>query len=353
MTAGKTTRACQEATSFAVFGLRTAYVNNNHDMFRKSAGGSTGKFSSHNPSNIHLCDEVDVHICNRLSDVNLLIYEAVVIDEGQFFEDLVEVVTQLVEAGTMVQVYSLQGTFERKRFGNAIYLIPNADVFEQMTAKCMDCFIDPNLGFQKAAFSRRDTDETGLIEIGGIDKYSATCRKHHFKAIREQITIPGVEIDHIDNQWNDKLHEMLSTVYSLDESSKRRGPIITDIGQSIGITYREDKPVVINTLIDDNKIIEEHWNKTPQNVTYPCTCVCHNICLTNIPHEQCCSCGARIYNTNQNNDEFIHHVSDTGRFEYRCNVCSKHGHTCQFVQLYINDDNFKYRCKACNESEIN
>jgi len=179
MCAGKTSHACQEASTLSVLGLRVAYINHNIDNDRTTLGGCPGKFHCHNPSNIFLDSNVETLISSTLSSLNLELYEAIVIDESQFFDDLVETVNKLVNDGKIVQVYGLAATFDRKKFGHTIELIPNADVFEQMTAKCVVCLKDKDLGFQPASFTMKTIDGAEVIVAGGLEKYLAVCRKHH------------------------------------------------------------------------------------------------------------------------------------------------------------------------------
>ena len=53
-------------------------------------------------------------------------YDVVGIDEGQFFPDVVEFCDEAANLGKTVVVAALDGTFERKPFGNIVSLIPLA-----------------------------------------------------------------------------------------------------------------------------------------------------------------------------------------------------------------------------------
>ena len=53
-------------------------------------------------------------------------YDVVGIDEGQFFPDVVEFCDGAANLGKTVVVAALDGTFERKPFGNIVSLIPLA-----------------------------------------------------------------------------------------------------------------------------------------------------------------------------------------------------------------------------------
>ncbi|EFC36973.1 thymidine kinase [Naegleria gruberi] len=100
----------------------------------------------------------------------LLGYHVIGIDEGQFFPDLVEFCEAAANGGKIVIVSALDGTFQRKQFGNVLSLVPMAESVVKLKAVCMVCGKD-------AAFSKRITDEQQTEVIGGSDKYIATCRK--------------------------------------------------------------------------------------------------------------------------------------------------------------------------------
>ena len=50
-------------------------------------------------------------------------YDVVGIDEGQFFPDIVKFCDEAANKGKIVVVAALDGTFERKPFGNIVDLV--------------------------------------------------------------------------------------------------------------------------------------------------------------------------------------------------------------------------------------
>jgi len=95
--------------------------------------------------------------------------DIVLINEGQFFPDLFEMVTLLVEKyGKTVHVCGLDSDFKRKKFGSLLDLIPLCDRVIKLTAKCNSCRC-------AALFSHRVTNETSQIVIGSLN-YVPLCR---------------------------------------------------------------------------------------------------------------------------------------------------------------------------------
>ncbi|XP_078257720.1 thymidine kinase, cytosolic, partial [Rhinoraja longicauda] len=91
------------------------------------------------------------------------------IDEGQFFPDCVEFCEEMANNGKTVIVAALDGTFQRKAFGNILNLVPLAESVVKLTAVCMNCY-------REAAFTKRLGVEKKVEVIGGMDMYRATCR---------------------------------------------------------------------------------------------------------------------------------------------------------------------------------
>lgn len=92
------------------------------------------------------------------------------IDEGHFFPDIVEFCEELANKGKTIIVAALDGTFQRKAFGNILSLVPLAENVIKLNAVCMNCFKD-------AAFTKRLGGEKKIEIIGGAERYWSVCRE--------------------------------------------------------------------------------------------------------------------------------------------------------------------------------
>tara|TARA_B100002019_G_C21090885_1_gene508580 strand:- start:22 stop:558 length:537 start_codon:yes stop_codon:yes gene_type:complete len=102
-------------------------------------------------------------------DINKWKY--ILINEAQFFDDLIKMVVIFLEKYKMnVYVSGLDGDFKKRKFGHIIDLIPMCDDIIKLKAKC-ECG-------NKAIFSMRITDENSQVLIGN-DNYKSTCRNCH------------------------------------------------------------------------------------------------------------------------------------------------------------------------------
>ena len=103
--------------------------------------------------------------------------KVIIIEEGQFYKNLLTFVTMLVDHyGKKVIVAGLDGDANRKMFGDILKLIPLSDSIIKLKSYCKKC----NDGTE-ALFTSKNTDKIELIDIGGSDKYEALCRKHYIE----------------------------------------------------------------------------------------------------------------------------------------------------------------------------
>lgn len=110
----------------------------------------------------------------RISDVmneeKIQNAEVILINEGQFFEDLLPSVLELVQLKKKVYVSGLDSDFERKKFGTLLDLIPLCDKVTKIHSLCSVCK-DGSPGI----FTLRLTKEKEQKVIGS-DSYIPVCR---------------------------------------------------------------------------------------------------------------------------------------------------------------------------------
>lgn len=94
----------------------------------------------------------------------------ILINEGQFFPDLYEVVVDMLENGKQIYVCGLDGDFERKKFGQILDIIPLCDKVTKQTSLCSLCK-DGTPGI----FSLRLTNEKEQTIVGS-ENYIPVCR---------------------------------------------------------------------------------------------------------------------------------------------------------------------------------
>ncbi len=107
---------------------------------------------------------------NSMKDVPFDDYDAVAIDEGQFFDDIETIIPFLDKK--LVIIAGLNGSYNKKNIGFLHKLLPHVDDIIFKKAYCASC-----KDIVPAVFSKRLTNSTNEIDIGGSDKYIAVCRK--------------------------------------------------------------------------------------------------------------------------------------------------------------------------------
>ena len=125
---------------------------------------------SNNISN-NISNKISNNISGKYVD-KFLESKVILINEGQFFLDIVEWVKIAVDVyHKKVYICGLDGDFERKSFnGDWLNLIPYCDKVKKLHSYCSNCKNKP------AIFSHRLINETAQKVIG-VDSYIPLCRK--------------------------------------------------------------------------------------------------------------------------------------------------------------------------------
>ena len=100
-------------------------------------------------------------------------HDCYVIEEAQFFEGLYGLCYKLLFQKKNILVVGLDGCSSQFKIGEILNVIPFANTVTKLNAFCFRCK-DGTL----APYSRRLTNTTSQVEVGGADKYIAVCLEH-------------------------------------------------------------------------------------------------------------------------------------------------------------------------------
>jgi len=118
-----------------------------------------------------------VLILSEIDDSTLINNDIILINEGQFFCDLVEKVTQWCEKyHKIIYVAGLDGNFKRDIFPSILNLIPKVNEIIKLKSLCSLCG-----NGQEAIFTMRLTNEKE-VELIGSSNYISVCRDHYLKS---------------------------------------------------------------------------------------------------------------------------------------------------------------------------
>lgn len=138
----------------------------------KHEGYHVGKLSNHDAKSID--SVIKTHELMQYDILGLTkLYQSIMINECQFFGDLVEFVFYCIKMGKDVYLYGLDGDFQRKPMGHVVDLIPYCDSIEKLNGKCQKCD-------EKSIFSHRVTESKEQI-LYDHEQYIPLCRKCYHK----------------------------------------------------------------------------------------------------------------------------------------------------------------------------
>ena len=121
------------------------------------------------------CLSLHIDACDMIWD--LPEYKAasvVMIEEGQFFTHVYDMVHTMMEHNKRIYVTALNGDSERRLFGEIYRLLPLCHSIEWMTALCIQC-----KDGTPAVYSKRKVVLGEQIKVAGSDVYEAVCGRHY------------------------------------------------------------------------------------------------------------------------------------------------------------------------------
>ncbi len=99
-----------------------------------------------------------------LLSIDMTPYTTILINEAQFFKDLIPFVEQM--KSKQIHIYGLDGDFKQERFGDILSLIPKCDAYVKLYAK-FQCG-------ERAPFSKRLS--SNMEQFSMHDPYRPSCR---------------------------------------------------------------------------------------------------------------------------------------------------------------------------------
>lgn len=119
---------------------------------------------------------IKVRTLSETNDKQLMNCDVILINEGQFFSDLIEFCLKWCEQyGKTIVVAGLDGDYLRRPFGKINELMSLADDVIKVKAYCKKC-----MNRTEALFTKRLTNDTEEVLIG-TDIYMPVCRKHYLE----------------------------------------------------------------------------------------------------------------------------------------------------------------------------
>ena len=167
MMSGKTEELSRRVRHELVAGRKVVVAKHTSD----DRFGDDVTIATHSGGRISADANLRVAVVGRLSEVDVRGADVVAIDEGQFFEDLVETASAWADSGLRVIVSALNGNSDADPFGRVCELVPRCESVDKLSGVCVACRRRPS------SFSVRIDGDAARHEIGGSDKYRSVCRE--------------------------------------------------------------------------------------------------------------------------------------------------------------------------------
>lgn len=191
MFSGKTTKIIEKYNKFKFLNIETIIINHTSDI----------RYTDNSVTN-HDLNSIPSTMVNKLFDIydNIELYNkfkmcsVILIDEGQFFNDLYDWVKHVLDNyNKKIYISGLDGDINRNKFGHIIDLVPLCDKITKFKSLCTIC-----KNGKKAIFTIKilennsnsvDINQQGnTILVGGSETYKAVCRScylHYSTTIKQ------------------------------------------------------------------------------------------------------------------------------------------------------------------------
>ena len=166
MFSGKTSELIRKIKRYNLAKKKCLVINFSKD----NRYSSENKICSHDLVSI---PAIKTHYLKDISSSFIADKQVIGIDEGQFFDDIVEMSQKWANEGKIVIVAALDSSFKMQPFKKVTELLAISEFVQKLSAVCMECGND-------AAFTKRIIEEDSLELVGGIDSYKPVCRKCFF-----------------------------------------------------------------------------------------------------------------------------------------------------------------------------
>jgi len=140
---------------------------------------SIDNLSSHDRKEV-ACKKVNdiqsvITLCNSDIKNDVQLAEYILVDEAQFFPDLLKIIELVETYNKTVYVYGLDGDFKRNKFGSILDLIPFCNTVKKLNGTCSRCE-------NSSLFSWRIShDKMTQVVVGAADEYIPLCRQCYLK----------------------------------------------------------------------------------------------------------------------------------------------------------------------------
>ena len=114
--------------------------------------------------------------------LEMLKYDVILIDEGQFIDNIVEIVMALLDKNKTIHIAGLSGDSNGNLMGKMHLLIPHANKAKIITGHCDLCVEENGNKNSKSVYSIKVDPGEEIINVNGV--FKSSCRAHAKKYIK-------------------------------------------------------------------------------------------------------------------------------------------------------------------------
>ena len=170
MYSGKSTELLRRCNRYQAIGKEILLINHTNDT---RTGNSVMTHKKHTQTAVKFTKLMDI-FKNSSSEKVFQNSQVIGIDEGQFFEDLLEFVNHIERFGKTIIISGLDGDFNRKPFGQILSCIPLCDEVVKLTAMDM---VDKD--GTPAIFTKRIVETSEQVHVGATESYKEKKKKNY------------------------------------------------------------------------------------------------------------------------------------------------------------------------------
>lgn len=204
MFSGKTTELIKEYHKYKSCGYKCLFINSKLDNRYTTSLSRDDTTISHDGQMIHsinIDDQLFDYFFINNNTINIVKYDVIFINEGQFFNDLYKFTNYIVNTlNKRVYVCGLDGDYQRKKFGCLLDIIPICDDVLKLYALCGVCKINNGIFTHRRICNKKDDEQ---IVIGSDELYIPLCRKCYNEQNKNLLLVYDTTVN---NTIDDQLH---------------------------------------------------------------------------------------------------------------------------------------------------
>ena len=246
MFSGKTTYLLSEISKLTQLNYKILYLNIDFD------DRSDNFFSTHNPlfdKHFNFNNNVSMIKSKNLSNINILPYDIVMIDEAHFFDDLIEFTNSCLNQKKYVIVAGLQADFAGRKFGKILDLIPICTDIKRLHAYCAECA--KNKYCRIAIYSKKIVNSEELTP-----DLRSTCADYNLAVDRHESATLWVDRHESATLWVDRASKEMRQIPDIGGADKYI-PVCHEHYYDKIINNRSNDDI-LNSIDEFNKLLEEN-----------------------------------------------------------------------------------------------